>query len=480
MLDLLLNSTPIKTVYSLAKKNGADAFLVGGSVRDLHITGFLSTDLDFLVTGNARLIAQQFAKVFNGASFCLDKKRAYYRAIRFDDETIATADFSTLLEDDLILNLMSRDFTINSIGISLAGVFEKRELTFIDPSNGLNDLGEKKVRTTAPSALRDDPLRILRALRFTLKYHFKLAPSTATQINELKTELLRCPWERIRNEFFLILSQPDSAGSLTQLDRHGILPFLLPECDTMKHLKQNDFNQDSLWNHTLKTVHTTELILTKIDHYFPQHAESLRYYFHEERGGDIPRRTLLIFAALLHILYHSGQGEMIGKLPSNNHTHQLKPIIRKITRRFKLSRRTEKTITAILTYHTQFATRFPSKSSSERPFYRFMKDINGPVPDTLILVLAHALVAGSDPLQDSTTVPDEKTVKVLMNYYFEEFSQKRPVPLLTGNDILRILDLKPGKKVGDLLEMIKAAEREGTISSKEDALELLSSAVQKE
>ena len=121
MLDLLLNSSPLKTVYSLAKENGVDVFLVGGSVRDLHITGSLSTDLDFLVSGNAKQIAQQFAHLFNGVSFCLDKKRSYFRAIRSDKETFTTADFSSLLEDNLIHNLMNRDFTINSIGIRLAG-----------------------------------------------------------------------------------------------------------------------------------------------------------------------------------------------------------------------------------------------------------------------------------------------------------------------------------------------------------------------
>jgi poly(A) polymerase len=481
VLDLLLNSTPIKTVYSLAKEHGVDAFLVGGSVRDLHITGSLSTDLDFLVTGNAKLIAKEFAHIFQGASFCLDKNRAYYRAITSVDETIATADFSSLLDADLIENLLNRDFTINSIGIRLADIFEKKGLTFIDPSNGLNDLREKRIRSTAPGALQDDPLRILRALRFSVKYHFKLDPSTETQINELKRALLTCPWERIRNEFFLILSQRDSAESLTQLDRHGILPLLLPECEAIKHLKQHEINGASLWKHTLKTVHTTELMLTEIDPYFPQHAELLRNYCNEEIEGGIQRRTLLIFSAFLHILCLAGQEGMTENYSSNNHNGRLKVTIREITKRLKLSRLTERTITTILCYSAQFPARFSSQALSERSLYRFMKDINGPVPDTLILVLAHTLATASGPVtQNSTTGPAAETVQVLMNYYFKEFAQNIPVPLLAGNDIMRVLNLKPGKKVGDLLERVKAAEREGTISTREDALRLVISEGQKE
>ena len=131
---------------------------------------------------------------------------------------------------------------------------------------------------------------------------------------------------------------------------------------------------------------------------------------------------------------------------SNNHNGRLKVTTREITKRFKLSRLTERTITAILWYSAQFRARFSSQSLSERSLYRFMKDINGPVPDTLILVLAHTLATASGPVtQNSTTGPAAETVQVLMNYYFKEFAQNIPVPLLTGNDIMRVLDLKPGK-----------------------------------
>jgi tRNA nucleotidyltransferase/poly(A) polymerase len=479
MIDLLIKSTPIKTAYSLAKGSGVDVFLVGGSVRDLHITGSLSSDLDFLVTAQARPIAEQFAQASHGAAFCLDKKRSYYRAVRPDDKTITTADFSSLLEGTLFQNLLNRDFTINSIGISLADVFEKRELTFIDPSNGLKDLREKRIRITSTHSLRDDPLRILRALRFRAKYHFNLDPSTESQISDLKTQLLACSWERIRNEFFLILAQPDSSESLAQLDRQGILSLLLPECDSIEFLKQKDNNGASLSEHTLQTIYSTELILAKIHTYFPEQAASLRDYFNEEIEGGIQRGPLLIFAALLYNLYYSGQAGIVKTRPSNNYTNHLKRTIRKITRRFKLSRHTERTITAILTYSAQPAASFPSKAIPERSIFRFMKDIDGPVPDTLILALALNLAANFDPKKETPALPDGETIQALMRYYFQEFSQKRPAPLLTGNDIMRILDLKPGKKVGDVLEMVKTAEREGTISSKEEALQLLISAAQK-
>ena len=459
MLNLLLNSPPIKTVYHLAQEFSVDAFLVGGAVRDLHINGFLCTDLDFLVTGNAKLIAQQFAETYNGSSFCLDRERHCFRAITSDDGNLKTADFSSLNEKTLNHNLMDRDFTINSIGLRLDDIFEKGELTFIDSAHGLKDLRDNRIRVTTPTSLEDDPVRILRAVRFARKYHFTLEASTEKLIYEHKEILITSPWERLRNEFFLILSQPDVSESLADLDRHGILTLLLPEC--------------SLGGYTLKTASTISLILENITHYFPHHAAKLESYFKEDIDGGIHRGTLLPFTALLHSVVHSGIESVNDAHPSHNHPDHPKKKIRHIIKRFKLSRNTDRIIYTVIQAYNQLPTLFPSKDFPERSVYRFMKDINGPVLDTLIFALAHTVSVSSSTPEEIITIPLFETVNSLMSYYFQEFSKNTTLPLINGDDIMRVLDLKPGEKVGKLLEMIKTAEREGSISTTEEALELI-------
>jgi tRNA nucleotidyltransferase/poly(A) polymerase len=473
MIDLLVNSPFIKTVYNLAEEFTVEAFLVGGAVRDLHINGYLSTDLDFLVTGSAKSIAQQFAKTYKGSSFCLDKKRNCYRAIISHSGNLETADFASLLENDLTHNLLSRDFTINSIGLRLADIFVERELTFIDPANGLEDLRNKHIRVTTPTSLERDPVRILRALRFTRKYHFTLDTSTETLIHMIKEKILKSPWERIRNEFFLILSQPDISESLSDLERHGILILLLPECYSFPPSKQKTTSAFPGWERTIKTAHFSTFILENIHRYFPQHAASLQSYFKEEIEGGIQRGTLLTFTALLHRLEQSGEGSLNQTNPAQMQPYQLKKTIRAITKRFKLSRNTDRTITTIIQTANQLPTLFPSKDLPERSAYRFMKDMDGPVLDTLIFTLADALTKHSVLPDEITTLPFFDTVNTLMAYYFQEFSKKTTLPLLNGDEIMRVLDLKPGKKVGKLLELVKSAEREGSLSSKEEALQLI-------
>ncbi len=459
MLELLFNSHPIKTAYNLAQDFSVDAFLVGGAVRDLHINSSLGTDLDFLVTGNAKTIAQQFAETCKGSSFCLDRKRSCYRAITSHDGHLETADFASLMEKDLTHNLMSRDFTINSIGLRLADIFEKKELTFIDPAKGLKDLRDNRIMVTTPTSLEDDPVRILRAVRFARKYHFTLDASTAELIKKVKDKILASPWERIRNEFFLILSQPDISGSLSDLERHGILALLIPECPIREY--------------ALKIAGATSRILENIPTYFPQHTDALQSYFKEEIEGGIQRGTLLTFIALLHSLAPSGAESVSHTNPSHNHPNTLKKTIRPITKRFKLSRNTDRTITTIILATNQLHTLFPSNGIPERSRYRIMKDIDGPVLDTLIFTLADSLAASSITPDEISTLPLFETVNTLMTYYFQEFSGNTTLPLLNGDEIMRILDLKPGKKVGKLLEMIKSAEREGSLSTKEEALQLI-------
>ena len=166
------------------------------------------------------------------------------------------------------------------------------------------------------------------------------------------------------------------------------------------------------------------LILENIRTYFPQHTDALQSYFKEDIEGGIQRGTLLTFTALLNSLDHSGAESVSHTNPSHNHPNNLKKTIRPITKRFKLSRNTDRTITTIILATNQLPTLFPSKDIPERSRYRFMKDIDGPVLDTLIFTLADSLAVSSITPDEITTLPLFETVNTLMTYYFQEFSGK--------------------------------------------------------
>ena len=129
VLDLLRHSSPIKAAYDIAKKSRQEFFLVGGVLRDLHLKGAISEDIDFLVERDVESIAGQFALAYDGSYFCLDDDRGNYRALIHDNETYHTVDFAPLFEGQVTIDVTNRDFTINSIALSLSDLFEKGALT---------------------------------------------------------------------------------------------------------------------------------------------------------------------------------------------------------------------------------------------------------------------------------------------------------------------------------------------------------------
>jgi len=202
MLDKLLHSPFIKTAFEISEKYKQEFFLVGGAIRDLYINNSIGNDLDFLVESNADSIASDFSKKYKGSFFCLDNKRGNYRAIFNHQDAYHTIDFSPILDGDINRDLNNRDFTINSIALKLNDIFEKDELNLIDPTQGLEDFKKKSIRVSSSTSFSQDPVRILRAIRFSRNFNFTYESNTLNSIKETKDHLLLSPRERIRRALF--------------------------------------------------------------------------------------------------------------------------------------------------------------------------------------------------------------------------------------------------------------------------------------
>jgi tRNA nucleotidyltransferase/poly(A) polymerase len=476
MLNLLLKSPPLRKAHTIAKQHKQDLFLVGGTIRDLYLNGSPGTDFDFLVHDNVQTIADLFAQSYGGTFFCLDGKRGIYRAIINAADDLKTADFATSYEGNLTRDLINRDFTINSIALNLTDIFENNTLTLIDPARGLDDIQKRYIRVTSPTSFNHDPVRILRAVRLSRTCNCTLVPQTEKHIKDQKKLLLTSPWERIRNEFFMILNTTaGTSSSLEELDQLGLLFLLIPELEKMKGIEQGIHHDYTLWEHSLKTAHWTEVILNDLERFLPRHAPALTNYFTEQLEDDITRRSLLTFTALLHDM-----GKPATKTSSNGTAHFFHhdllgmKINQGIAKRFKLSKKTSRIITMVTRHHMRPLNLHQLKKISERAQFRLLRDLDGAVLETLIVACADALATRApSPVTSDTIPPLLKTVSILMDYYFQETSHGTIRPLLNGNEIMEALHLEPGKEVGELVELIKAAEREGRISTKEEARALI-------
>lgn len=478
MLDKLLDSPLIKTAYQIAKKHHQDIFLVGGALRDLYFNGSMSKNLDFLVKSDVKSIVSDFSKSCQGSFFCLDKKREYYRVVIKGRNECHTIDFSPIQNGDIRSDLLGRDFSINSIALGLTDIFEKRSLNPIDPAGGLKDFGERRIRVSSSTSFIHDPVRILRAVRFSRKCNFNLESQTLHLMKKSKKLLLKCPWERIRSELFKILSLPQASQSLRELDQLGVLSLLMPEIESMKGLDQGTHHDYELWEHSLQTVHFTETILLSIKDYFPQHGEFLDKYFRQELESEIQRNNLLTFIALLHDI-----GKPLTKSVRNNQIHFYHhdrvgaKINQGIAKRLKLGRKTDRIITTATQHHTRLLNLHALGDITHRAKYRFFRDLDDASIDTLILTLADRMAKIKPSPNGKNHASILTLVTELMDYYFQEYSKITPKPLLDGNEIMETLNLKPGEKIGELLTLIENAEREGRISTREEAVKLITSRI---
>lgn len=203
-------------IGKLGKKMKGKAYLVGGPVRDLLI-GRISEDIDIVFVGNAVKLAKKFSKKVRGK---IKKYKDYPNATvkwkngKIDFVTARKETYSQIAAlpdiekaDNIEEDLARRDFTMNSIAADLS---PDNFGELIDPFKGVNDCNRKLIRFLHKDSFKDDPTRILRALRFMVKLEFKLEKETEKYLKKHKKYLLKLSHERLWNEMKLCLKAGSS------------------------------------------------------------------------------------------------------------------------------------------------------------------------------------------------------------------------------------------------------------------------------
>jgi tRNA nucleotidyltransferase/poly(A) polymerase len=185
---------------------GEDAWLVGGAVRD-ELLGRELVDLDIVVR-DPRAAARAYAQRSGGAPFFLSEQHGAWRVAHDDGRTVDFTPLAGSIDDDLA----KRDFTINAIARPLGGG------EAVDPFDGRVDLEARRLRAVGESIFRDDPLRLLRAVRLEDELGLQLDPETEELLRRDATLVLRPAGERVLAELRRL-----SPGGYRRLDALGLL-----------------------------------------------------------------------------------------------------------------------------------------------------------------------------------------------------------------------------------------------------------------
>jgi tRNA nucleotidyltransferase/poly(A) polymerase len=466
-----------------------EIYLVGGAVRDAFL-GRTSHDLDFAVPANGIKLARRIADKLKGAFYPLDNERDTGRVVLTqEDATRTIMDFATYRGANLEADLRDRDFTINAIAYNL-----QTEAIF-DPMGGANDLRAKLIRVCTPESLTNDPVRVLRAVRLAAGLGFQIDAGTRQNLKQAAGELRGVSPERLRDELFRILEGSQPGTVVRALEMLGVLPYILPELPALKGVEQPAPHVYDVWTHTLSVMSYLEDILAALaPGYDPEstgdlftgllvlrlgrYREQFAAHFASPLNADRSVRALLFLAALYHDVAKPAckvVGED-GRIHFWDHDVQGAEIVVTRANALHLSNDEIHRLWLILRHHMR--VHFHSnrmerehKEPSRRAIYRFFRDAGEAGVDLVLLALADTRATRGHTLTQETWIATLDICRIFLENYWEKPTETvYPPRLLDGNQVMTAFELKPGPRVGKVLEAIREAQATGKVSTREEAL----------
>lgn len=455
----------LETLKSILQPQTDAIYVVGGTVRDQLLKKPIK-DIDLIVPNHAYEIGQKIAVHFGGSIIRLFEEVETARVFLSESELII--DICCFREDDLEADLWARDFTINAMAIPLQK-FPDLDAIF-DPTGGRSDLNDGVVRVISEQNLIDDPLRMLRAVRFAADLNFTIDPLSEKWIQIHASSIIQSAAERIISELFHIFNQPNSHSYILKLDELHLLPTLLPECTALQDVDQNYYHHLNAWEHTLLAYQELEHIFTHLNEIFPDHANNIRTYLNGMLAAKRTRRQLLKLAILIHDIGKKKTQSIDEKGIIHFYGHEKggEPMAKAIARRLRLSSAEENFLAMVVLHHLRpvyYSER--NQPLSPRNLHRYFCNTN----KYGIAILLHAIAdiaatRGNVNWQERMDCLIERGKEMLAYYYNPPSSP----PLVNGNDLLNHLDIEGSPLIGELLMQIAEEQAAGTLTSRKDAL----------
>ena len=448
-------------------------YLVGGSVRDLLIGKEDIKDIDLLMQFGSEDAARAFADTIQGSFFFLDEERKITRVVKHTERESIQFDFTNFEGSDLNSELGRRDFTVNAMALDLREFIEnKASDRVIDLFRGREDVKNKLIRMTKPEALDEDPLRLLRAVRFAATLGFTIERATAEQIR-LRAKLIAASSpERVRDELFLILSERNAEKHLMLLDSLGLFAPLFPELEPLRGFAPGGYHVHDVLTHSIKTAGYVDGVLDDVRKVSPEHSAAVLAHLDENLEQLIPRRAALRFACLIH---DNAKPETFSDADGHVRFHGHDTIgadkAVSICRRFKLSRDTEKAVTRVIKQHMRLFNLSTPGGPSRNALYRYCRDLGEALPESLLLAQADAKATGELMPKEKFT-DTTKPMAAALDYYYTKFLKVEAVPIITGQDLID-RGFTPGPKFREILDDVKERQAAGVLKDRQEALDYL-------
>jgi len=456
-LEKILKNPVFEMVEDAADELNVDAYVIGGYVRD-YILGRTSHDIDILVIGKGVDLAENFSKKVrckNKLTIYKNFQTAFLHWNGWDIEFVGARKESyrsdsrkPIVEDgSLFDDQKRRDFTINAMAVGLNG---KVKDSFLDPFDGMSDLKSKIIRTPLEpkSTYSDDPLRMMRAVRFAAQLNFDIHSDSLEAITQMAHRIKIVSIERITEEFNKILASDNPGKGIEILQKTGLLKHFLKELDDLRgvEVKEGKAHKDNFY-HTIKVL---DNIVDKTDNLW------------------------LRWAVLLHDIAKPQTKKWDEKTgwTFHGHEHVGSKMVKQIFKKLKLPQNEKmKYVQKLVLLHLR-PIALVTNQVTDSAIRRLLFDAGDDIDD--LMILCKADITSENPKKVKTYLKNFEKVKEKLKEIEEKDRMRNWQPPVTGHDIMTTFNLSPCKEVGIIKATIREAILDGVITNdRQEALKFM-------
>lgn len=456
-MEEILDKKIFKLIGEAADELQMETYVVGGYVRDkLLRRNKESKDIDFVAVGSGITLAKKVAEKLGRSKISVFKNfgtaQVKYKELELEfvgarKESYNRDSRKPIVEDGTLDDDQKRrDFTINAMAVCLNA---DRYGELVDPFNGIADLENQIIRTPLDPHITysDDPLRMMRAIRFASQLGFKIEEKSLAAISETKDRIAIISTERVSDELNKIMLSPKPSVGLRLFFETGLMEYFLPEIIALKGVEEVDgqLHKDNFY-HTLQVV---------------------------DNISETTDNLWLRYAALFHDIGKPVTKKFIKGTGWTFHNHEFvgAKMVFKVFKRMKLPLGDKLKYVQKIVRMSSRPIAVTEEQATDSAARRLLFDAGDDINDLMLLCEA-----------DITTQNQKKKARFLANFQtvrarlkeVEEADQIRNFqPPVDGAEIMKIFNIPPGREIGIIKEFIKEAILEGTIKNNhEEALAL--------